>query len=56
MKNKIKKFNKIISEPLIASMTGFGFIWLYLLNDWNLWFSIVIGLFISALVSRILLK
>ncbi len=54
-KTLVKILTLVICEPLIATLTGFGIIWLYLLLDWNIWFSVFVGLFVSALTSRILL-
>lgn len=60
MKKKYKKylttFNNLFSEPLIAAMTGFGIYFLYQINHWNTWASIIVSLYVSALVERILIK
>lgn len=42
----------LFAEPMVAAMTGFGFFWLYALLQWDTMFSIVIGLYASALMSR----
>ncbi len=49
-------FNRIFSEPIIAAMAGFGIFWLYRINHWNVWFSIIVSLYAAALTSRILQK
>jgi hypothetical protein len=53
---KLKTFNKLISRPLIASMTGFGMFWWYQLSNWNIWLSIIIALYSTSLTTLILFK
>jgi len=53
-KERKKLFLKMIARVFISSMTGFGMFWEYLLLDWNVFISIWVGMFVSALMMVIL--
>ena len=48
--------NKVFSMPIASAMTGFGFFFYYMIFNGNVWASMIIGLYISALMSFILTK
>jgi len=53
---KGRMVNRVIIQPLIASITGFGMFWWYRLFNWNIWACIFMALFTSALMSRYIMR
>ena len=53
---KWKNYRNVFVEPMIAAMTGFGFYWLYFLAGINVWVSMIVGLYVAALVSRYIIN
>ncbi len=49
-------FNMLWSRPMAAVMTGFGTFWFYMLFEWNIWAGMIIGMYVTALMSNILHK
>jgi len=50
----LKYFNLVFSYPAVSAMTGFGVFWYYRLSGSGVFVSMLVGLFVSALVSRVL--
>lgn len=53
---KIRIFVNVFGYPLMAAMTGFGLFWLYRINHFNVWISLIVSLYITALTMSILKK
>lgn len=53
---KIKTFNTVFSMPMAAAMTGFGFFWWFRIFHWNVFVSMVIALYVAAIMSIRLYK
>jgi len=47
------KINKYWTFPIISTLAGFGTFWLYRAASINVWFSILIALYISAIVRSV---
>lgn len=50
----IKDFNSFFSLPFIGVMTGFGYFWFAILNHFNVWFSIIFGMYVSVIIHWLL--
>lgn len=44
-------FNRLFSIPITYAMTGFGVFWLYRLGDINVFVSMVVGLYVTAITA-----
>lgn len=49
----LQTFNNLFSLPITSAMAGFGFFWYFKIMGWNWWISMIIGLYVSALVSKL---
>ena len=56
MKDKLGFFNRMVTNHLIAAMTGFGVYWWYQLFKWNVWVALFFALLTSSYMSVILNK
>lgn len=50
----VKNFNSFFSLPFIGVMAGFGYFWFGIINHFNVWFSIIFGMYISVMVYHLL--
>lgn len=50
----IGMINRLFAYPMAAAMTGFGMFWFYRIFGFNIWVCIIVGLYTSALISRVL--
>ena len=55
MKQK-NKFNNLFSFPMIAVLIGFGTFSFYQIFTGVVWFSIFIGLYVTSLITMLLIK
>jgi len=52
----MNKILKLIINPLIPLMAGFGFYNYYIVFGWNNTISVIVGLYTAALISSIYFK
>lgn len=50
------KWNIAITYPFLSALSGFGYFWLSMLMYHNVFFSIFMGMCVSALVNWILIR
>ena len=50
----IKLVFEIIVQGIICAMTGFGFFFYYYLVNERLWYSMLVGMFVSSMVMILL--
>ena len=50
----IKLVLKIVSQGVVCAMTGFGFFFCYYLSNQGIWFSMLVGMFVSSMVMILL--
>ena len=51
---KLKYFNILISRPMMAAAMGFGVFWIYRLNEMDVFLSIFVALYLTALSNYVL--
>ena len=55
-KSNLSKWNDLFGFPVIASMCGLGVFFLYFIAIKVVWLSLLVGLYTSALIARMLLR
>ncbi|MBW2986450.1 hypothetical protein KY333_03710 [Candidatus Woesearchaeota archaeon] len=45
-------FNELWTYPAIGLFTGFGIFWFYRILKINVWVSLLVGLYVAAVISR----
>lgn len=53
--NLIYSIVNVFIFPLISAIMGFGLFWLYRLQGINVWISILVGMYVSAMMNQLLI-
>lgn len=48
----MSRINSLFCYPICSAMTGFGIFWYSRLLGYNVWFSMIVALYVSALISK----